>query len=101
MLMVKNKKTKMVNYIRYLFKTRPGPFRATWDCLVRSRKLILQRHYFRYSIRPTDHVILHRSLEARCVPSWLTVYLTVLKNWKILKNVNIETQTPFNTGKAA
>jgi len=95
------KKTKMVNYIRYLFRTRSGPFNATWDCLVRNRKLILQQHYSRYSIRPTDHVILRRFLEARRVPSWLTVYFAVLKNWKILKNVNIETQAPFNTGKAA
>ena len=91
---IEHKKMQVVNYIRNLFKLRPEMFRGmSWDCVLREAKLIVIRPY---SKEATDRVIMHCFLESGRMPSMLSTYLAVRKNWGVLVKANVEVPTTFD-----
>ncbi len=94
---IEHKKMQVASYIRSLFRHRPEMFRGmSWDCVLREAKLMVIRPC---SEEAADKVIMHCFLESGQVPSMLSTYLAVRKNWQILAEVNIEAQENFFTGK--
>lgn len=90
-------KLQMVRHIRQLFKLRPEMFRGmSWDCVLREAKLMVIRTC---SKKAADEVIMHCFLESGRVPSMLSTYLAVRKNWQMLAEVNIEAHENFFTGR--
>lgn len=82
-------KLQMVWHIRRLFKSRRRTSRAArWDCVLRGGKLILMRAFL--VDPPTDKVILNCFLEPGQLPSLLSIYQAVRKNWPTLAQVNIK-----------
>ena len=98
MKIIEHKKMQVVNYIRSLFKLRPEMFRGmSWDCVLREAKLMVIRPC---SKEAADKVILHCFLESGKVPSMLSTYLAVRKNWDVLAKADIEVPATFDAAEA-
>jgi len=87
-------KLQVANHILHLFRLRSETFRpSTWDCVLRNEQLLVIRSFVR---EPDDQVITHCLLESGQLPSWLSTYLAVRKNWQILAEANIEVSGSFD-----
>ncbi|MFX0197506.1 MAG: hypothetical protein ACFFCW_15390 [Candidatus Hodarchaeota archaeon] len=87
-------KLQMVIYIRHLFRLRSETFRpSSWDCVLRDGRLMLIRSFTK---EPHDQVIIHCFLKTGHLPSLLSTYLAVRKNWQVLGKANFEVSRGFD-----
>lgn len=87
-------KMQMVHHIHLLFRLRSDTFRpSTWDCVLRNGRLMVVRSFAR---EPDDRVIMHCYLETGYLPSFLSTYLAVWKNWQILAEAKVEVSGSFD-----
>jgi len=87
-------KLQIVNHIRRLFYLRSETFRpTTWDCVLRNGRLMVIRTFAR---EPDDRVIMHCFLETGYLPSFLSTYRAVRRNWQILAEANIDPSGGFD-----
>ena len=91
---IEHKKMQVASYIRSLFRHRPEMFRGmSWDCVLREAKLMAIRPC---SKEAADKVIMRCFLESGKVPSILSTYLAVRKNWDVLVKADVEVSTTFD-----
>ena len=89
----KNKKW-VANYIRHLFRLRFETFKSErWNCIVRADQLKVMR---RCQLEPTDYIIMDSFLLPQELPSKVSIYLAVRKNWSILSETYIEAPVAFD-----
>jgi hypothetical protein len=89
----KNKK-RVANYIRYLFRLRFKTFKPErWNCILRADQLKVVR---RCQLEPTDYIIMDCFLLPEDLPSKVSIYLAVRKNWQVLSEANIEVPIAFD-----
>ena len=89
----KNKKW-VADYILHLFRLRFETFQSErWNCIVRADQLKVVR---RYQLGPTDHIIMDCFLLPQELPSKVSIYLAVQKNWYILSEANIDVPVAFD-----
>lgn len=87
-------KLQMVNHIRHLFRLRTETFRPSfWDCVLRNGRLMVIRSFAR---ELDDRVIMHCLLDTGRLPSLLSTYLAIRKNWQLLSNANTEVSGGFD-----
>ena len=96
MLKASYSKIQLVNHIRRLFKLRSETlWPSDWDCVLRNGRLIVIRSFLRES---DDLIIMHYYLETGHLPSFISTYIAVLNNWRILRNASVDVSRDFGIG---
>jgi hypothetical protein len=86
--MTRYTKKQIAEHIFELFTARTETLWATrWACVIKHGKLTVVRRLY---VMPTEPVIVECLLESDKLPSWLSIYYGVWKNWSKLASANVE-----------